>query len=111
MVATLSKKLVEARGQINRTHGGDTYDHHKLRKALRRHDRETIQEYWNDEAQRDIENQAYEMDQYYRALKDKDREDTWQEMDAYEAATGVKFVCEAHYHQHLIYHQHLPYLS
>lgn len=47
--------------------------------------------------------QAYEMDRYYRELGDQVKQDTWQEMDRYEAATGMKFVHEAHYHQHMEY--------
>jgi catechol-2,3-dioxygenase len=50
-----------------------------------------------------VADQVYEMDLYYRELGDQLDQDTWREMDAYEAATGMKFVSEGHYHQHIAY--------
>jgi len=50
-----------------------------------------------------VEDNAYEMDRYYRELGDQVQQDTWREMDAYESATGIKFVCEAHYHHEMAY--------
>lgn len=103
MVAVALKKLVEARGVINRTHGGDTYDHHKLRKALRRVNRAVIQEQLDDvvKGTSDDERVAYEA--YERREREGNQRAVWAEMDAYEKATGMKFVCEAHYYQHMAY--------
>jgi hypothetical protein len=111
MAASALKKVAEARGVINRTHGGDTYDHHKMRKALRRVDRWAIQEQLDEEAAAVDLDAAREMDLYYQELGDQLDQDTWREMNAYEAETGMTFVCEGHYHQHMAYLEWKSYLS
>ena len=50
-----------------------------------------------------VEDQVYEMDQYHRELRDQNEQATWQEMDDYEEATGMKFVCEGHYYQQMAF--------
>jgi len=51
--------------------------------------------------------EAYAMDRYYRELGDELRQDSWREMDVYEAETGMRFVNEAHFDQHMAYEDFL----
>jgi hypothetical protein len=47
-IAAATSKLRYSKGCINRTHGGDTYDHKKMKKALRSMDKALVNEQLED---------------------------------------------------------------
>jgi hypothetical protein len=70
-------------------------------------DRATIQEQLDEVSTGELDDERVAMDEYYRDLQEENRQAQWEEMNRYEQATGLTFVCEAHFEQHMAYHSWL----